>query len=273
MNAGFPHRGQPSSGYRLGRRAVPIAAALAVVAGAGAGAAVLTNGGGAAPHPPAAGAAPAGHVDATGHGGAGAVAPRGPAATGTGSASGTGGTGTATAGTGTATAGAGTVTGGAAPIDLVGSPATADLPRPTNTGPVVSADPSARPPVTEVTGVRTGVHPGFDRIVFTLAGPTTGYRVEYVSTLVRDGSGTPVRLAGGAVLRVVLHAADAHDAAGHPTCAGCAVLDPALPNLRQVKLAGDFEGYVTFGLGLDHRAGFRVFRLADPTRIVVDIAH
>jgi hypothetical protein len=48
---------------------------------------------------------------------------------------------------------------------------------------------------------------------------------------------------------------------------------PRCPNLRQVKGAGDFEGVVSFGLGLRHKAGFRVFRLTGPTRIVIDVAH
>jgi hypothetical protein len=40
-----------------------------------------------------------------------------------------------------------------------------------------------------------------------------------------------------------------------------------------VKLAGDFEGVVTFGLGLKRRTGFRVFRLTGPARVVVDVRH
>jgi hypothetical protein len=50
-------------------------------------------------------------------------------------------------------------------------------------------------------------------------------------------------------------------------------LTPLCSNLRQVKKAGDFEGVVTFGLGLRRKTGFRVFRLTGPTRIVVDVAH
>jgi hypothetical protein len=46
---------------------------------------------------------------------------------------------------------------------------------------------------------------------------------------------------------------------------------PLCPNLRQVKTAGDFEGVVTFGLGLRRKTGFRVFRLGD--RTVIDIRH
>jgi len=51
------------------------------------------------------------------------------------------------------------------------------------------------------------------------------------------------------------------------------VKTPRCPNLRQVKVAGDFEGVVTFGLGLRHKTGFRVFRLTGPKRLVVDVAH
>ena len=38
-------------------------------------------------------------------------------------------------------------------------------------------------------------------------------------------------------------------------------LTPKCSNLRQVKKAGDFEGVVSYGLGLSRRTGFRVFRL------------
>ena len=48
---------------------------------------------------------------------------------------------------------------------------------------------------------------------------------------------------------------------------------PLCSNLRQVKTAGDFEGIVTFGLGLRRKTGFRVFRLTRPKRIVIDVAH
>jgi hypothetical protein len=46
-----------------------------------------------------------------------------------------------------------------------------------------------------------------------------------------------------------------------------------VPNLRQVKPSGDFEGVVSFGLGLRRRTGFRVFRLSGPARVVIDVAH
>jgi hypothetical protein len=70
---------------------------------------------------------------------------------------------------------------------------------------------------------------------------------------------------------VVLRDARAHSPSGGQLFPN--VLTPLCPNLRQVKTAGDFEGVVTFGLGLRHKTGFRVFRLTAPSRIVVDVAH
>ena len=39
-----------------------------------------------------------------------------------------------------------------------------------------------------------------------------------------------------------------------------------------MAFVSDFEGRVTFGLGLRDRAGFRVFELRNPNRIVIDVA-
>ena len=84
-------------------------------------------------------------------------------------------------------------------------------------------------------------------------------------------SGNPVQLLGSKRIRILLR-----DARGH-TQGGTSLLPqvktPRCPNLRQVKLAGDFEGVVTFGLGLRRKTGFRVFRLSGPKRLVVDVAH
>jgi hypothetical protein len=40
-----------------------------------------------------------------------------------------------------------------------------------------------------------------------------------------------------------------------------------------VRLAGDFEAVLSFGLGLNQRVGFRVLTLTSPWRVVVDISH
>jgi hypothetical protein len=61
-------------------------------------------------------------------------------------------------------------------------------------------------------------------------------------------------------------------AAGAPHLQRLVHPDPSLPAIRQVKCAGDFEGYLSFGIGVDHHAGLRVFTLEQPARVVLDIA-
>jgi hypothetical protein len=123
----------------------------------------------------------------------------------------------------------------------------------------------------EVYRIAAACHPGYDRIVMRFRFARPGYDVRFVTKIVPP-SGVPVSLPGRAKLRVRLEPARAHAVA-----TGAAllprVLTPHCTNPRRVRLAEDFEGVVTFGLGLDHRAGFRVLRLTSPTRVVVDVAH
>ncbi|MDP9398574.1 MAG: hypothetical protein M3P96_12490 [Actinomycetota bacterium] len=98
--------------------------------------------------------------------------------------------------------------------------------------------------------------------------------MRYVPRLVQDGSGHVLPLAGRAVLQVAFDSAAAHDDAGTPTWTGPAVTSPRLLAIRQVRLAGDFEANLTFGLGIAAKdKGFRVLRLDDPTRVAIDVAH
>lgn len=124
---------------------------------------------------------------------------------------------------------------------------------------------------TELVKVTVGRHPTFDRMVFRFAGARPGVKVRYVTRVIQDGSGLPVPLRGRRFLQINFSPARAH-----PLNAGSAnvpsVLTPLFPTLRQLKIAGDFEGIVTFGAGLSRRAGFRVFALTSPRRIVIDVA-
>jgi hypothetical protein len=123
----------------------------------------------------------------------------------------------------------------------------------------------------ELYGVATGCHATFDRFVIRARFGTPGYDVRYVKRIVADGSGNPVPLRGTKRIHVVVRSARGHTQGGANLLPS--VRTPLCPNLRQVKTAGDFEGVVSFGLGLHRKAGFRVFRLTGPTRIVIDVAH
>ncbi len=129
-----------------------------------------------------------------------------------------------------------------------------------------------------VTGVRAGRHTCYDRLVLDVKGKVKGYRVDYVSSVSQDGSGTIVPLRGGAKLRVVV-LAPAYNPSYKPTLnANLSELVnvSSFSTFRQVAGAGSFEGQTTIGLGVRARLPFRVFILDGPgsgSRLVIDVAH
>jgi hypothetical protein len=123
-----------------------------------------------------------------------------------------------------------------------------------------------------LTSLRAGRHASFDRVVFQLDGPIPSYySVRYLPEVRLDGSGDPLRLRGTAFLEVVVRA-PTHDQDGRPVLTPTR-LRPDFPTLREVNAPGSFEGQTTAGIGLTAKVGFRVLELANPTRIVIDLAH
>ena len=126
-----------------------------------------------------------------------------------------------------------------------------------------------------VTGVRTARQPGYDRVVFTFGGTgTPGWRVEYTTSPTAEGSGEPVALEGTVFLQVTLRGV------GHPYDTGLAPFGDSttrLPGTGTTRVAeiapgGFFEGAQQAFIGLTGaRRPFRVFALADPVRVVVDV--
>lgn len=129
-------------------------------------------------------------------------------------------------------------------------------------------------PAAHLLAVRVGQHDGFERVVFEFDGAVPGYRVEYVERLTEDPSDRPVQLPG-TPLRVIISPASGVDLG-----AGTYTQVYKGPNeiagtggvVRQLKSAGDFEGVLTWGIGLDQRRPFKVSTLPNPTRVIVDIA-
>ena len=128
-------------------------------------------------------------------------------------------------------------------------------------------------PTPKLVDIRTGEHQNFDRVVFDFSGAPPGYSVGYVRQVRADPSDKLVRLNGNANIVARLKPATAHREDGSFTYTGPERFSPGFANLREVALVGDYEGVVSVALGLRHKAGFRVFTLRDPTRIVVDVAH
>ena len=126
-----------------------------------------------------------------------------------------------------------------------------------------------------LTGVRTARQPGYDRVVFDLGGTgTPGWRVEYTTNPVYEGSGDPVTLEGTVFLQVILRGV------GLPYDTGLApfgesttrVPGTGTKGVAEIAPGGVFEGEQGAFIGLTGaERPFRVFALANPARLVVDV--
>lgn len=131
-------------------------------------------------------------------------------------------------------------------------------------------NPAARHP--RIDNLRYAQHPRFDRVVIDVKGRIPGYRATYHRRFFYDASGRPVPVRGG--LQVVLLPAYAHNRAGESTYHGPKLVRPGFPALKAIAMTGDFEGHVSFAFGLrPRRTPYRIFRLHDPQRLVIDFKH
>lgn len=122
--------------------------------------------------------------------------------------------------------------------------------------------------------LRTAEHTGFDRIVLDF-GPDNvpGYRVAYIDRPIRQcGSGHVVPLAGDGWLSITVQPANAHTEEGEPTVRERERM-PRLPTVLELKLICDFEAMVEIVAGVSSPERYRVFELAAPGRLVIDVMH
>ena len=54
---------------------------------------------------------------------------------------------------------------------------------------------------------------------------------------------------------------------------GRKLVRPGFPQLKAIAFTGDYEGYVSLAFGLADHAAYRIQRLQDPKRIVIDFHH
>jgi hypothetical protein len=127
-----------------------------------------------------------------------------------------------------------------------------------------------QPPLSAyIDAVRTGTHPGYDRLTIELQNgqpQSIQLQPQTNTTFTRDGIGDTVSLAGNDGLLVSMFSANAYTAYSGPTD-----IMTGYTGLLEVRLVGDYEGYVHFGLGLSKPACYRGFILTNPARLVIDI--
>ncbi len=132
--------------------------------------------------------------------------------------------------------------------------------------------PESSPPAL-LADVQLGSHDGFERIVFRFGrfDTTPGHSVAHAAgPFTQDGSGEAVAVAGNGHIAVRLTAA-AHNEQGHATYTGPQRI-PGRGSVTEVVMLGDFEGVVGWVIGTTSERPFRVFTLADPARLVIDVA-
>jgi hypothetical protein len=118
-------------------------------------------------------------------------------------------------------------------------------------------------------------HEGYDRVVFQFANALPGYTVSYVRPpFHEDGSGKPIAVDGSAFVLVRMEPASGYDLAkdrlvyqGPRRIAGAA---HGMSIVRETVRTGDFESVLGWVVGLEEQVDFRVLRLHDPPRLVVD---
>jgi hypothetical protein len=109
-------------------------------------------------------------------------------------------------------------------------------------------------PLPSLAEIHTGDHsnenPGYDRISFYFRGGMPSYNFNYAAEVLTEGRGDRVPLEGNAFLRVQFSNARQHDDAGADTLKTKPNTHIGYHNLVSYGFGGDFEGYVTYGLGI-----------------------
>lgn len=126
-----------------------------------------------------------------------------------------------------------------------------------------------------VTEIRTGLHDGYDRVVFEVEGTgTPGWDVRHVDEAAGQGSGMTIPVEGEAILQVTI------TGVGYPTETGIEEYDGSTPLpgagtevVTEVVWDSTFEGTSVAFVGLTEETPFRVYELDDPARVVLEIVH
>ena len=148
------------------------------------------------------------------------------------------------------------------------TPATVDIP--TAGLPAFSCSNAAGggPARSNVTRARASTSSGFDRFVLEFDGVVPSYMVKasQTATFSQDPSGQQIQLAGAAGIRITVTGSTISPQFGDP-----ADVTYPYPVLKESRRLGDFEGTLSWGLGLARSSCFRAFVLTAPGRLVIDI--
>jgi hypothetical protein len=119
-----------------------------------------------------------------------------------------------------------------------------------------------------VTRIAVGQNSGFDRFVMQFGGagvPTYTVKRQAKPVFTQGPSGQPVTLTGTSGVLITVHGASE---AG--TYNGATDFATNYPAMKEARLTEDFEGVVSWGIGLGSAACMRIFTYSEPARLIVD---
>jgi hypothetical protein len=140
----------------------------------------------------------------------------------------------------------------------------------------------------QLTDVRVGTHPGYDRVTFEFAPPENGpgafgvprYEIARMTPpITEDPSGHRVAVDGHHYAGIVFHGGTGvdlttSDSRGYEvTYGGPREIKPGFGVLAEAQETGDFEATMSWAFGLNRASCWRVSQLNNPVRVVVDFLH
>lgn len=163
----------------------------------------------------------------------------------------------------------------AAPVSGTTGPATAATgAAPSTVGPSRGAGTSRSKKAPVLRAVRSASQQGFDRVTFEFdSAGLPAWRAEYVDRpVVNCGSGEPVRVAGNAWLQISFTGAHAYTEKGAST-GGPRRKKLSQPIARELVRTCDFEGEITYVIGVAKPNAYTPRTMSAPSRLVIDLAH
>jgi hypothetical protein len=117
---------------------------------------------------------------------------------------------------------------------------------------------SHAPPAPELVRIAAGDNPAadgeraFNRMSFTFTDAFPTYEFAFTKNLIADGSGHSINLRADEVLRVIFRDTQAHTTSGASSVTSQPPAQLGMDRIVDWAPAGDFEGVLTFGIGI-HR--------------------
>ncbi len=112
------------------------------------------------------------------------------------------------------------------------------------------------PPMPRLVAISVGDHPAvgcerhYNRMSFTFTTAFPSYQVAFTDALTSDPAGKPITLTGDGLLKVTFRQAQAHTVQGSSSVQSEPPARLGLTRMTRWAQAGDFEGVLTFGIGI-----------------------